>query len=64
VQAEKRYRFTVERYLDLGVDGVPGNANSPGPDNVVGTLDDPVDPVYNPANPKYKYRIINAQEIQ
>jgi hypothetical protein len=64
VQAEKRYRFTVERYLDLGVDGVPGNANSPGPDNVVGTLDDTVDATYNPANPKYKYRIINAQEIQ
>ena len=64
VQSEKRYRFTVERYLDLGVDGVPGNVNSPGPDNVVGTLDDPVDPVYNPANPKYKYRVINAQEIQ
>lgn len=63
VQAEKRYRFTVERYLDLGVDGVPGNANSPGPDNVVGTLDDTVDAVYNPPNPKYKYRIINAQEI-
>lgn len=63
VQAEKRYRFTVERYLDLGVDGVPGNANSPGPDNVVGTLDDNVDAVYNPPNPKYKYRIINAQEI-
>jgi hypothetical protein len=63
VQGEKRYRYTVERYLDLGVDGVPGNANSPGPDNVVGTLDDPVDPVYNPANPKYKYRVINAQEI-
>jgi hypothetical protein len=63
VQSEKRYRFTVERYLDLGVDGVPGHANSPGPDNVVGTLDDPVDPVYNPANSKYKYRIINAQEI-
>jgi hypothetical protein len=63
VQGEKRYRYTVERYLDLGVDGVPGNASSPGPDNVVGTLDDPVDPVYNPSNPKYKYRIINAQEI-
>jgi hypothetical protein len=47
----------------LGVDGVPGNANSPGPDNVVGTLDDTVDAVYNPPNPKYKYRIINAQEI-
>jgi hypothetical protein len=63
VQSEKRYRFTVERFLDLGVDGVPGNANSPGPDNVVGTLDDTVDAVYNPPNPKYKYRIINAQEI-
>jgi len=63
VQAEKRYRFTVERYLDPGVDGVPGNANSPGPDNVVGTLDDTVDATYNPPNPKYKYRIINAQEI-
>ena len=63
VQAEKRYHFTVERYLDLGVDGVPGNANSPGPDNVVGTLDDTVDATYNPTNPKYKYRIINAQEI-
>jgi hypothetical protein len=64
VQGEKRYRYTVERYLDLGVDGVPGNANSPGPDNVVGTLDDPADDAYNPPNPKYKYRIINAQEIQ
>lgn len=64
VQGEKRYRYTVERYLDLGVDGVPGNANSPGPDNVVGTLDDPADDAYNPPNPQYKYRIINAQEMQ
>jgi len=63
VQSERRYRYTVERYLDLGVDGVPGNSSSPGPDNVVGTLDDPADPVFNPSNPKFKYRILNAQEI-
>ena len=37
-----RYHFIVERDLDPGADGVYGNATIPGPDNVVGTLDDQV----------------------
>jgi len=63
VQGEKRMRFVIERYLDLGADGVPGNTSDRGPDNVAGTLDDPADPVYNPPDPKYKYRIVNVEEI-
>ncbi|CAN5383929.1 hypothetical protein BH09VER1_BH09VER1_07240 [soil metagenome] len=66
VTGESRMQFLVERYLDLGVDGVPGNAKNPGPDGVVGTADDPVDPSYNPAMTyplPYKYRVVSMREI-
>jgi hypothetical protein len=63
VLAESRRRIVVERFLDLGLDGLPGNLNTPGPDNLVGTWDDPVDANLHPANPQYKYRIIHVEEI-
>jgi len=67
VTAEVRRRYVVERFIDLGVDGVPGNANNPGPDGVIGTDDDPVDPKYHPAmKPPFPYlwRIVSMEEIQ
>lgn len=67
VTAEVRRRYVVERFIDLGVDGVPGNANNPGPDGVIGTDDDPVDPKYHPAmKPPFPYlwRIVSVEEIQ
>ena len=63
ILSTRRMRFIVERYLDLGADGVPGNAGNPGRDGVVGTPDDPVDAANNPSNPKFKYRVLYAQEI-
>lgn len=63
VLAETRRRIVVERFLDLGADGVPGNVNSPGPDGLIGTWDDPVDASLHPANPQYKFRIIHVEEI-
>jgi hypothetical protein len=63
VLAEARRRIVVERYLDLGVDGIAGNQNNPGPDNLVGTWDDPVDANLHPDNPQYKYRVIHVEEI-
>ena len=64
VLSERRMRFVVERFLDLGADGVPGNLANPGPDGVVGTFDDPVDAQNHPRNPKFKYRVIHVQEIR
>lgn len=64
ILAERRMRFLVERYLDLGTDNVPGNINNPGTDGIVGTFDDPVDANYHPQNPKFKYRVLHAEEIR
>lgn len=66
VQGESKIQAIVERTLDFGQDGVPGNARNAGPDGVVGTPDDPVDPVYHPAMTyplPYKYRIISVREV-
>ena len=63
VLAESRRRIVVERFLDLGLDGLPGNLNNPGADTLVGTWDDPVDANLHPANPQYRYRIIHVEEI-
>ena len=63
---ESKWNVLVERHLDYGTDGTPGNSHDPGPDGVVGTPDDPVDAVYNPAMTyplPYKYRVISAREI-
>jgi len=60
-----RYHFIVERDFDTGTDGVYGNNTSPGPDGVVGTLDDTADLTgLNPRSPDYFYRIIYAEEIR
>lgn len=66
ITGESRMQFLIERYLDLGSDGVPGNSANPGPDGVVGTPDDPVDAQYHPAMTyplPYKYRVISARQI-
>ena len=60
----RRMHFIVERYLDLGADQVPGNVANPGTDKVVGTMDDVVDAVNHPMDPKFKYRIIYAEEVR
>jgi hypothetical protein len=63
-----RYHFVVARELDMGVDGVYGNAVTTGPDGIVGTMDDTATvgstlPV-NPTSPDYKYRVVYAEEIR
>lgn len=68
VLGESRMQFVIERYIDLGADGVPGNAgpNGAGADGIVGTPDDVVDPTYNPSMTyplPYKYRVISARQI-
>jgi len=64
VLGDVRYHFIVERYLDPGADGVYGNIAASGTDGVVGTLDDPVDPVHHPFEPRYLYRVISAEQIR
>ena len=59
-----RYHFIVERDLDSGIDGVYGNVASPGPDLIVGTLDDAANTTLNPPHPDYYYKIIYAEEIR
>ena len=66
ILSESRMKFLVERYLDYGAVGVPGNIVSPGTDGVVGTPDDPVDPTYHPGMSyplKYRYRILSASPV-
>ncbi len=66
VLAESRMKFVIERYLDLGKDGVPGNLANPGNDNTVGTPDDVVDTGSNANHPAmtyplhYKYRVLSV----
>jgi len=66
VTSEVRRRYVVERYIDPGTDGLPGNAITPGPDGVVGTEDDPIDANYHPAmKPPFPYlwRIVSVEDI-
>ena len=64
VLAEVRIHFLVERYLDPGADGIYGNSGNPGNDLIVGTYDDPEDPVNHPFQPRYFYRVIASEEIR
>lgn len=64
VQGEVRLRVILERQLDLGIDGLPGNAANPGTDGAIGTLDDPWDVNYHPRNPRFQYRILGIYEVQ
>lgn len=67
VTDEVRRRYIVERFIDLGADGVPGNAVDKGPDGVVGTEDDVVDERYNPPmTPPFPYvwKIVSMEDIQ
>jgi len=64
--SEVRRRYVVERYIDPGTDGVPGNAINRGLDGVVGTEDDLVDPNFHPAmQPPFPYlwRIVSVEDI-
>lgn len=66
VTGEARYEVLIERYLDLGIDGVAGNSANPGPDGIIGTPDDPVDAQYHPSMTyplPYKYRVVQARQI-
>ncbi|XHR29822.1 MAG: hypothetical protein ACFUZC_04560 [Chthoniobacteraceae bacterium] len=69
VLAESRMKYMIERYLDYGVDGIPGNTASPGSDGLVGTPDDVIDTGTNAYNPAltyplhYKYRILSASPV-
>lgn len=66
ITGEARYQVLVERYLDLGTDGVAGNSVNPGPDGIVGTPDDPVDAQYHPPMTyplPYKYRVVQIRQI-
>lgn len=64
VTGETRRRYIIERHIDYGKDGVPGNANNPGPDGVVGTEDDPIDVNFHPQLTyplPYKWRIVAVE---
>jgi len=66
IVGESKWNVLIERRLDFGADGIPGNSQNPGADGVVGTPDDPIDPVYHPAMTyplPYKYRVISAREV-
>ena len=66
VVGESKLKVVIERELNCGADGVPGNTQNPGPDGIVGTPDDPVDPIYHPAMTyplPYKYRVVSVREI-
>ena len=64
VLAEVRLRLIVERYLDPGADGVYGNSGDDGPDDVIGTYDDPMDANNHPFQPRYLYRVVASEEIR
>ena len=64
VLGEVRLHLIVERYLDPGADGVYGNTSNPGPDAVTNSMDDPVDPIYHPYQPKYLYRVVRSEEVR
>lgn len=50
-KAESRVKYVIERYIDNGVDGLPGNSSSKGDDGVIGTVDDTIDSGTNAYNP-------------
>jgi hypothetical protein len=64
VLAEVRLRFIIERYLDPGADNIYGNNSNAGPDGVIGTYDDPMDPASHPFQPRYLYRVLASEEIR
>lgn len=69
VLGRSRTRYTIERYLDPGTDGIYGNSVNSGPDGVVNTPDDPVTTAPG-AHPSmayplpYKYRIIEVSQVE
>ena len=67
VTGEVRKRYIVERFIEPGKDGVPGNASgSGGADGVVGTADDTVDAKYHPPMTyplPYRWRIVSTEDV-
>ena len=72
VTGEVRKRYIVERLIEPGKDGVPGNASArpsyagANPDGVVGTADDIVDADYHPMMTyplPYRWRIISTEDV-
>lgn len=64
ILGETRRRYIIERHIDYGRDGVPGNAINPGTDGIVGTEDDPIDVNYHPALTyplPYRWRIVAVE---
>ncbi|MBE2204722.1 MAG: hypothetical protein IAE94_10325 [Chthoniobacterales bacterium] len=64
ILGETRRRYLVERHLEFGADGVPGNAVNPGSDGFVGTEDDPINTTYHPKLPfplPYRWRIVAVE---
>ena len=73
VTGEERKRIIVERYIDVGKDGVPGNASNKtysgraaaGPDGIVGTPDDELDADYNPPMTyplPYRWKVLSSED--
>ncbi|MEO7934189.1 MAG: hypothetical protein ABIT76_13630 [Chthoniobacterales bacterium] len=66
VTGEIRRRYVIERYIETGKDGVPGNSVNPGPDGIVNTEDDPIDADYHPAMTyplPYRWRIVQVEDV-
>ncbi len=73
VTGEVRKHFIVERLIETGKDGIPGNAVALTPkntnltnDGIPATPDDPIDPSYHPAMNyplPYRYKILTSEEI-
>jgi len=72
ILGESRMKFLVERYVDYGVNAVPGNPYNAGSDTFAGTVDDYVGtgpgtgnyfspPMTYPL--QYKYRVVSASQI-
>ncbi|MEZ0295899.1 MAG: hypothetical protein ACAI35_05530 [Candidatus Methylacidiphilales bacterium] len=67
ITGEVRRRYMVERLIEPGKDGVPGNAKSLGVDKVLATADDVINADYHPkfdAYPlPYRWRILSMEDM-
>lgn len=66
ITGEVRRHYVVERLIEVGRDGVPGNARAVGADGILGTADDVLDSDYHPIMPQtlpYRWRILSMEVI-
>ena len=72
VTGEVRKRYVVERLIEPGKDGVPGNASArssysfANPDGILGDADDTIDSDYHPYMTyplPYRWRIISTEDV-